>query len=56
MILSVSDALEKLLEAFSVVAAEQVPLSRSRGRILAEDIHAPLTCHCLQILVWMGLR
>ena len=39
--LSVSDALEKLLDAFSVVAAEQAPLSRSRGRILAEDIRAP---------------
>jgi molybdopterin molybdotransferase len=39
-LLSVSKALEKLLESFQPVDFEQVELSQALGRVLAEDIHA----------------
>jgi molybdopterin molybdotransferase len=39
-LLNVSEARQRLLEHFSAVEAEAVPLTRSVGRILAEDIQA----------------
>ncbi len=38
--LTVSEARERILEHFSPLGAEIVPLQRARGRVLAEDIHA----------------
>jgi molybdopterin molybdotransferase len=38
--LSVADALQKLLNAVAVVGTEAVPLSNCAGRVLAVDVHA----------------
>ncbi|MCC5810927.1 MAG: molybdopterin molybdotransferase MoeA [Ectothiorhodospiraceae bacterium] len=43
-LLSVSDALERVLEAVSPLSAEEsVPLAEALGRVLAEDIHSLVT-------------
>ncbi len=41
-LLAVSDALERVLANFSALAIEHVPLARSVGRVLAEDILAQM--------------
>jgi molybdopterin molybdotransferase len=41
-LLSVSTAVNMILSQFSVVGSESIPLHLSRGRILAEDVRAPI--------------
>ena len=40
--ISVEEALDRILSRVSVLGDERVPLNRALGRVLAEDVDSPL--------------
>ena len=54
--LSVEAAQERVLRAFTLLNAEQVPLLEATGRVLAEDVYANTTFRRMPARQWTGTQ